>query len=101
MHRRDFIRAIASSAVAWPLAARAQQNEALRRIGVLMSGAANDPDGSDRFKAFQQGLQQQGWVEGRNVRIEVRWPGGNFDNIRKYAGELATLAPDVCIPLVR
>jgi putative tryptophan/tyrosine transport system substrate-binding protein len=97
LKRRNVIALLGGAAAAWPLAARTQQNEALRRIGVLMSVAANDPEGSDRFKAFQQGLQQLGWVEGRNVRIEVRWPGGNFDNIRKYAGELATLAPDVIL----
>ena len=97
MKRRNVIALLGGAAAAWPLAARTQQNEALRRIGVLMSGAANDPEGSDRFKAFQQGLQQLGWVEGRNVRIEVRWPSGNFDSIRKYAGELATLAPDVIL----
>ena len=62
-----------------------------------MSVAANDPEGNDRFTAFRQGLQQLGWVEGRNVRIDVRWSGGNSDNIRKYAGELATLAPDVIL----
>jgi putative ABC transport system substrate-binding protein len=97
LKRRDVIALLGGAAAPWPLAARTQQNEALRRIGVLMSGAANDPEGSDRFKAFHPGLQQLGWVEGRNVRIEVRWPSGNFDNIRKYAGELATLAPDVIL----
>ena len=96
MKRRDFIALLGGAAAAWPLTARTQQNEALRRIGVLMSGA-NDPEGNDRFTAFQQGLQQLGWVEGRNVRIDVRCPGGNSDNIRKYAGELATLAPDVIL----
>jgi ABC-type uncharacterized transport system substrate-binding protein len=97
MKRRDFIALLGGAAAAWPLAARTQQNEALRRIGVLMSVAANDPEGNDRFTAFRQGLQQLGWVEGRNVRIDVRWPGGNSDNIRKYAGELATLAPEVIL----
>ena len=97
LKRREFIILLGGAAAAWPLAARTQQNEALRRIGVLMSVAADDPEGKDRFKAFQQGLQQLGWVEGRNVRIDVRWPGGNSDNIRKYAGELATLAPDAIL----
>ena len=64
MKRRDFIALLGGAAAAWPLTARTQQNEALRRIGVLMSGA-NDPEGNDRFTAFQQGLQQLGWVEGR------------------------------------
>ena len=97
MKRRDFIALLSGAAAAWPLAARTQQNEALRSVGVLMSVAANDPEGNDRFTAFRQGLQQLGWVEGRNVRIDVRWSGGNSDNIRKYAGELATLAPDVIL----
>jgi ABC-type uncharacterized transport system substrate-binding protein len=97
LKRRDVIALLGGAAAAWPLAARTQQNEALRRIGVLMSVAANDPEGNDRFTAFRQGLQQLGWVESRNVRIDVRWPGGNSDNIRKYAGELATLAPDVIL----
>src|SRR5262249_57556578 len=81
----------------WPVATRGQQPERMRRIGVLMTMAANDPEGNDRFTAFRQGLQQLGWVEGHNVRIDVRWPGGSYDNIHKYAGELATLAPEVIL----
>src|SRR5262249_18357207 len=74
------------------------QNEGLRRIGVLMSVAADDEEGKACFGAFQQGLQQLGWVEGRNVRIDIRWPGAaNADDIRKYATELATLAPDAIL----
>src|SRR5262245_3311600 len=95
MKRREVITVLGGAAAAWPFVARAPQNEGLRRIGVLMSVAADDEEGKARFGAFQQGLQQLGWVEGRNVRIDIRWPGAaNADDIRKYATELATLAPD-------
>jgi putative ABC transport system substrate-binding protein len=69
----------------------------MRRIGVLMSVAADDPEGKARFKAFQQGLQQLGWIDGRNVRIETRWSGGKADDARRYAAELIALAPDVIL----
>jgi len=97
MHRRDFIKVIAGSTVVWPLAARAQQPERMRRIGVLMPIAADDPVGQTRIAAFQQGLQQLGWTDGRNVRVEIRWSTGNADETRKYAAELATLSPDVIL----
>ena len=84
-------------AAAWPLAARAQQPERMRRIGVLMGAAADDPEGQARIAAFQQGLQQLGWTDGRNVRIDYRWGAGNADDIRKYAAELVALAPDVIL----
>jgi putative ABC transport system substrate-binding protein len=96
LRRREFI-SLLSGAVAWPLAARAQQSESVWRIGVLMSVAADDPEGKARFTAFQQGLQQLGWVEGRNVRIETRWSGGNTDDARKYAVELIAVTPDVIL----
>ena len=80
---------------AWPLAARAQQRERMRRIGVLMNGAADDQDTQASVTAFLRTMQQLGWSDGRNVRIEYRWGDGNADNIRKYAVELAALAPDV------
>ena len=96
MRRREFITLLGGAAAAWPLAARAQQAERMRRIGVLMSGTtANDPELPDRIAAFLQGLQQLGWTDGRNVRIDIRWGAGNPDTIRKYAAELAALAPDV------
>jgi putative tryptophan/tyrosine transport system substrate-binding protein len=85
MRRRDFINGIAGSAAAWPLAARAQQADRMRRIGVLMSGAAGDQREQGRAKAFQQGLQQLGRTEGLNVRIDYRWAAGNVENSRKYA----------------
>jgi putative ABC transport system substrate-binding protein len=95
MKRREFITLLGGAAVAWPIAARAQQPERVRRIGVLSGLAANDPLGKAIIAAFLQGLQQLGWTDGRNVQIEYRWGAGNADNIRKYATELAALAPDV------
>jgi putative ABC transport system substrate-binding protein len=94
--RRDFI-SLLGGAVATPLAARAQQREHMRRIGVLMPLAADDPEGQARLTAFLQGLQQFGWTDGRNVRIETRWTAGKPDEIRKYAAEFAALAPDVIL----
>jgi putative ABC transport system substrate-binding protein len=96
MRRRDFI-ALLGGAAAWPLSARAQQGERMRRIGVLMPAAADDLDGQARIAAFRQGLQQLGWTDGRNVRIDTRWSAGDADEIRKYAAELAALAPDVIL----
>lgn len=96
MRRRDFIKVLAGSAVTWPIAARAQHGERMRLIGVLTGLAAN-PDSQARHAAFQQGLQQLGWTDGRNMQIEYRWGAGNADNIRKYAAELAALAPDVIL----
>src|SRR5262245_52837186 len=94
--RREFI-TLLGGAAAWPLMARAQQGERARRIGVLMSTAANDPLGKARIAAFLHGLQQLGWTDGRNVRIDTRWGGGNADDIRKYAAELVGIAPDVIL----
>ena len=94
MRRREFITFLGSTAV-WPLAARAQQPERIRRIGVLTSVAADDPDGRVRIAAFMQGLQQLGWTVGRNVQIEYRWAAGSADDLRKYARELVALAPEV------
>jgi putative tryptophan/tyrosine transport system substrate-binding protein len=96
MRRRDFIKAITVSA-AWSLAAHAQQPEQMRRIGVLMNLAADDPEALGRITAFVQGLQQLGWSDGRNVRIIARWAAGNADNFRKYSAELVALAPDAIL----
>jgi putative tryptophan/tyrosine transport system substrate-binding protein len=96
MKRRDFI-TLLGGAAAWPLAARAQQPGQTRRIGVLMNVAADDPEGRSRVAALLQGLQQLGWSDGRNVRIETRWAGGDADRIRQYAAELVALAPDVIV----
>jgi putative ABC transport system substrate-binding protein len=95
MIRREFITILGGAVAAWPLQARAQPSERVRRIGVLMNGAADDQDAQASVTAFLQTMQQLGWSDGRNVRIEYRWGDGNADNIRKYAAELAALAPDV------
>jgi ABC-type uncharacterized transport system substrate-binding protein len=95
IERREFIKLLGSAA-AWPLAARAQQPERTRRIGVLTGTAADDPDARARHAAFVQGLQQLGWTDGRNVRIDTR-SAGKADDIRKYATELVALAPDVIL----
>jgi len=95
VRRREFITLIGGAAAAWPLAARAQQNEHVKRLGVLMTTAADDPESTRRVLALGQGLQQSGWIDGRNLRIEFRWAGGNADLSRKYAKELMALAPDV------
>ena len=95
MQRREFIGLIggaAASPMPWPLAARAQQPGRMRRIGVLMAGA-DDQEPQARLAVFLQALQQLGWTNGRNVRIEYRWAAGNADDIRKYAVELAALPP--------
>jgi len=95
--RREFITLLAGASVAWPLAARAQQPERVRRIGVLMNLASDDAEGQARLAAFHQGLQQLGWTVGRNVQIDYRWGAGNADYIRKFAAELVALAPDVIL----
>src|SRR5262249_7396520 len=81
LQRRDFITLLGGVAVAWPLAARAQQRERIRRIGVLI-GVADDAEGQARVKALQQGLHELGWIEGRNVRIDYRWTGGDATRVR-------------------
>jgi len=96
LKRREFISLIGGAA-AWPLAARAQQGERMRRIGVLMNLASDDAEGQARLAAFRQGLQQLGWTVGRNVQIDYRWGAGNADYIRKFAAELVALAPDVIL----
>ena len=83
--------------VASPLAARSQPAERMRRVGVLLGLVANDPEGQARIARFQQALQQLGWIDGRNLRTDIRWGGGNVDDIRKYAAELVALAPDVIL----
>src|SRR6516165_4060962 len=97
MNRREFITLLGGAAAAWPLAARAQQGERMRRIGVLMSLGADDSESSRRLTAFVQALRQLGWTDGRNVQIEYRWGAGDPERIRKYAVELAALAPDVIL----
>jgi ABC-type uncharacterized transport system substrate-binding protein len=95
--RRDFITLLGGVAAAWPLAARAQQGERMRRIGVLMASAADDSANQARMAAFLQGLALLGWTDGRNVRIDTRWATTNADDLRRHAAELAALAPDVLV----
>jgi ABC-type uncharacterized transport system substrate-binding protein len=96
MQRREFVTLIGSAAVTWPLAARSQDR--VRRIGVLVGAqTADDPESLANFAAFLQGLQQSGWSEGRNVKIDYRWGLGSADNVRNYAMELVALAPDVIL----
>jgi putative ABC transport system substrate-binding protein len=97
MKRRQFITLLGGAAVAWPLAARTQQRERMRRIGVLTPFAADDTEGHGRLTAFAQGLQQLGWTVGQNLRIDYRWGDGKADTMRKYAVELVALAPDVIL----
>ena len=97
MRRREFIGLIGGAAAAWPVVARAQQPKAMRRIGVLTGGSG--PDSQARLAVFLQALAQLGWTEGRNVRLEIRQGGGNAENIRKHAAELAALGPDVIVTI--
>jgi ABC-type uncharacterized transport system substrate-binding protein len=97
MKRRKFITLLGGAAAAWPLAARAQQAQRVRRIGVLTAFTADDPESQDRVAAFLQGLQEFGWIVGRNVRINIRWGAGEADLYRRYAAELVALAPDVIL----
>src|SRR2546428_14099570 len=95
--RRDFI-TLLGRAAAWPRTARAQQRERMRRIGVLVGSLApGDPEWQARGNAFVQGLQERGWSDGRNLRVEYRWGLGDADQLRKYAAELVALAPDVIL----
>jgi putative tryptophan/tyrosine transport system substrate-binding protein len=97
MRRREFILALGGAAAAWPLAARAQQPDRMRRIGVLMSLAEDDPEEQARYSAFVDELKQLGWTDGHNVRIDSRWAAGDADRSRGYAAELITLAPEVVL----
>jgi ABC-type uncharacterized transport system substrate-binding protein len=96
MRRREFIALLAGAAAAWPLAARAQQAERGRRIGLLM-GTTDDREGQARVTALKQGLQELGWTDGRNIQIETRFGGADADRIRAHAAELVALAPDVLV----
>jgi putative ABC transport system substrate-binding protein len=96
MRRRDFIKTIGGAA-AWPLAARAQQAERMRRIGVLMGYAESDREGQANVAAFQGGLQKLGWTEGRNIRIDARWAAADADLMQRFAKELVALQPDLIV----
>ena len=95
MKRRKFITLLGGAAATWPLAARAQQPDRVRHIGVLMEQAENSPEQQARVAAFLQGLQQLGWTDGRNMRIDFRWEASDAARSRDYAAELVALAPDV------
>jgi putative tryptophan/tyrosine transport system substrate-binding protein len=97
MRRRDFFTLLGGAAVAWPPAARAQQGSRMRRIGVLMPFAENDPDAMAQLSGFVQGLAQLGWTDGRNVRMDLRWAAGSVDRTRMFAKELVDLQPDVIL----
>ena len=97
VRRRDFLFTLGGAAATWPLAARAQQPERMRCVGALMNLAADDPESQRRMTAFVQGLQELGWTDGRNVRIETRWGASDPERNRRYAAELVTLAPDVIL----
>jgi len=96
LKRREFI-TLGGSAAAWPLVARAQQPDRMRRVGVLLPFTADDPEGQARLMAFAQGLQQLGWVVGTNLRIDARWGAGDAERNRKNATELLALTPDVIV----
>jgi putative ABC transport system substrate-binding protein len=96
MRRREFM-TLLGGAAAWPLAVRAQQPERMRRIGVLMASAADDPVSQARIAAFLQGLSRLGWTDDRNVRIDIRWATTNADDLRRHAAELVALAPEVLV----
>jgi putative ABC transport system substrate-binding protein len=97
MRRRDFITLLGGAAAAWPLAARAQRGDRVRRIAVLMTNAEDDPEGWMRAAAFRQGLRELGWTEGQNLRIDWRWSGGDVERMRDYAAEAVALAPDLIV----
>ena len=99
MRRREFISLLGGALVVWPLAARAQPSERVRRVGVLMHLAADDPEGQPRITAFEQGMRELGWAVGRNLQIDYRWAASDPDRLRKYAAELVALAPDVVLAL--
>jgi putative tryptophan/tyrosine transport system substrate-binding protein len=99
MRRRELLGALGGAAALWPLAVRAQQPDRMRRIGVLLTLAADDPQTVAGIAAFRQGLQQSGWAEGRNVQIEYRFAEGDVDRIRKFAAELVALGPDIIFAL--
>src|SRR5206468_1376088 len=92
--RRDFITLLVGAATAWPLAASAQQRERMRRIGILMNLAADDPQAQARVAAFLQGLQEAGWAVGRNVQIDIRWGDRDAERNRRNVAELVALTPD-------
>jgi putative ABC transport system substrate-binding protein len=97
MRRREFVTGLGGVAAAWPIAARGQEPDRIRRVGLLLGIGANDPEARSRVKAFQQGLRDLGWTEGRNVHIEYRFAASDPDQIKEHVAELVSLAPDVIV----
>jgi ABC-type uncharacterized transport system substrate-binding protein len=97
MNRREFITLLGGAAATWPLAARAAPTERMRNVGILMSFAASDPEAQPRIAAFEKGMRELGWVEGRNLRTESRWAPGDADTLRSHARELLRMAPDLIL----
>jgi putative ABC transport system substrate-binding protein len=97
LKRRQFVTLLGGAAAAWPLVARAQQREQMRRIAVLMGFAENDPEGQARVAAFRETLRNLGWTQGRSFRIDYRWGGGDADRLRTGASELLAVAPEVVV----
>ena len=97
MRRREFIGLLVGAAVSWPLAGRAQQVGNVRRIGFLLGLTGNDPEGQARIMAFRQGLEAHGWTEGRDIRIDYRFAGGDSERVRSHAAELVASTPDLIV----
>src|SRR6516164_2348781 len=97
MHRRDFITLLGGAAAGWPLAARAQRAGPMRRIGVLMGRLASDPEGQNQAAALQRGLEELGWLSGRNVEIDYRWQTDDDGQRQAFARELVALKPDILV----
>src|SRR5215472_11397409 len=97
MKRREFISLISGAVTAWPLAVRAQQPTRIRRLGVLLNLSENDVEAQRLVKAFGEGLAQLGWADGRNLRIDYRWAGGDVGRIRTFAKQLVELSPDIMV----
>src|SRR5215475_11877872 len=97
--RRQFITLLGGAAAAWPIAARAQQAERARRVGVLMGLDENDLEAKAWLSGFMRGLAELGWTDGRNLRMDVRWPGGDIDRIWMFAKQLVDLQPDVILSI--
>src|SRR5215467_3040830 len=97
MRRREFIALLGGAVLAWPLVARAQRGQQVRRIGVLMGLVASDPEAQSRVAAFEHGLRELGWIQGRNLWIDYRWAGGGENELRNHAAELLAMAPDLIL----
>src|SRR5262245_56714886 len=97
IRRREFITLLGGAAAGWPLAARAQQTERVRRIGVLMLSAESDQEGQSSVAGFREGLRKLGWMEGRNSEIDIRWAAADVELMKRFAKELVTLQPDLVL----